>query len=545
MNQRRKLAAILFTDIVGYTQQSNDDEVQSLRARGSVDRMVRDAAASHNGTVIKSIGDALMIEFSSAVDAVTCAISIQERMADIRTESPGEPPIQMRVGVHVGDVVEEDGDLFGNAVNIAQRIQGMAEPDGICISREVYTQIRPILKLRCDVVTTPPKKPLPEPIEVLSVTSEALDSSGATTRGSDQLLPWLIPACLLAFPAAWWLTMSLWPVREWGWVISGAALTLVLWPLLRKIGSSLPHLRPEPSQTAKSSRALIGSFAAVLVMFILGNGCASGAYMQALEEESLRGWAWDATPWDFAERNKGQEYRLLNELTSFRSNPPQVSIDAAGPMLWNSSDRNPGPAILLNAVGGCVWFLCGVITVLSAGRSSASWTRDKLAACELSNASIAITFGLLASLTLIWLFRDWIFATNGRQLRGSPVKISVAAPLKSATARLDAWCKSKGFVEEAFQTYSLKTVPKEEQVGGAAAYRLCKSNIRDRWGYSLVGWQQKAPFLYVEFVASDHPAQTVVRIDTSMSPDNSETKAEFKRDVDSLEAALKSPPKPQ
>ncbi len=179
MSQRRKLAAILFADIVGYTRQMNDDEVRGLERRRQFENLAKSVAASHSGRVVKMIGDAAMLEFTSAVDAVSAALSMQRQMADLGGRLGTDEKLQARVGVHVGDVVEEDGDLFGNAVNIAQRVYDTAQPGGICITRDVYVQIRPIMKLRCEPARRKPGKPMPEPIEVLSIIADASDTLSA------------------------------------------------------------------------------------------------------------------------------------------------------------------------------------------------------------------------------------------------------------------------------------------------------------------------------------------------------------------------------
>lgn len=168
-NAKRKLAAIVFADIAGYTERSNRDESGTLQIRTQVERLLKSSTISHNGRVVKVLGDGAMLEFASAVDAVGCALEIQAQMAELNTSLELSDPALLRVGVHVGDVVEEADDLYGNAVNIASRVAGMAAPGGICITREVYVQIRPILNLRCDPVSETEGGRLPEPIEVFAI----------------------------------------------------------------------------------------------------------------------------------------------------------------------------------------------------------------------------------------------------------------------------------------------------------------------------------------------------------------------------------------
>ncbi len=177
METKRRLAAILFADIVGYTNQSHKDETKALAVRKWVNNIVRERGLIRGGRVVKSLGDGSLLEFSSAVEAVSCAIEIQEQVhLGMGGDVPGDQ-IQVRIGIHVGDVVEEDGDVLGDAVNIASRVQGTALPGGICITREVYTHIRPILRLRCKRIPTTERDRLPDSVEVLAID----EKEGATS----------------------------------------------------------------------------------------------------------------------------------------------------------------------------------------------------------------------------------------------------------------------------------------------------------------------------------------------------------------------------
>jgi class 3 adenylate cyclase len=169
---KRKLAAIVFADIAGYTVKTSQDESAALSVRDRVEKLVKASAVSHNGRIVKMMGDGAMLEFASAVEAVSCALEIQDQMDHLNSELDLPEPIALRIGAHVGDVVEEDNDLYGNAVNIASRVHGMAQPGGICITREVYVQIRPILKLQCLPVQGSSSDRLPEKVEVFTVIGE-------------------------------------------------------------------------------------------------------------------------------------------------------------------------------------------------------------------------------------------------------------------------------------------------------------------------------------------------------------------------------------
>jgi adenylate cyclase len=137
----RKLAAIMFTDIVGFSRQMGANEARTLRLLEVHDQLIRQAVAEHHGHVIKTIGDAFLVDFPSVVHAVQSGQQIQ---AQLRSHNAGKEPaeqIHIRIGIHSGDIVQKDGDILGDGVNIASRLQGLAEPDTICISDMVYRDV--------------------------------------------------------------------------------------------------------------------------------------------------------------------------------------------------------------------------------------------------------------------------------------------------------------------------------------------------------------------------------------------------------------------
>jgi adenylate cyclase len=131
----------MFTDMVGSTSSAQDNEAEALRLRDEQADLVRPLFAAHQGREIKSMGDGFLSEFGSALRAVQCAIDIQQHLHE-RNSQPGTPPIQLRIGIHLGDVEQRESDIFGDAVNIASRIEPLATPGGVCISGEVFSQIR-------------------------------------------------------------------------------------------------------------------------------------------------------------------------------------------------------------------------------------------------------------------------------------------------------------------------------------------------------------------------------------------------------------------
>jgi TolB-like protein/class 3 adenylate cyclase len=148
VGETRKLAAILVADVVGYSRLAGTDEDRTLaRLRGLRSDLIDPAIAAHHGRIVKRTGDGSIIEFRSVVDAVRCAIEVQNGLIERNAGVPEDRRIQFRVGIHVGDVVEEsDGDLMGDGVNIAARVEGICEPGSICLSEDAYRQVRDKLK---------------------------------------------------------------------------------------------------------------------------------------------------------------------------------------------------------------------------------------------------------------------------------------------------------------------------------------------------------------------------------------------------------------
>jgi TolB-like protein/class 3 adenylate cyclase len=148
MTETRKIAAILVADAVGYSRLVGADEERTLaRLRALRSDMIDPAIAVHRGRVVKRTGDGAIAEFRSVIDAVRCAIEVQDGMVERNAGLPPERRIEFRIGIHLGDVVEEsDGDLLGDGVNIAARLEGICEAGGVCISEDAYRQVRDKIK---------------------------------------------------------------------------------------------------------------------------------------------------------------------------------------------------------------------------------------------------------------------------------------------------------------------------------------------------------------------------------------------------------------
>ena len=171
MPETRKLVAILAADIVGFSRLAGADEEGTLaRLRALRSELVDPTIADHNGRVVKRVGDGLIVEFRSVVDAVRCAISLQKGVAERDAGLPPERLMRFRVGIHVGDVVEEaDGDLMGDGVNIAARIEGVCEPGGVAVSEDAWRQAEGKVAVETIDVGAPSLKNIARPVRVFQL----------------------------------------------------------------------------------------------------------------------------------------------------------------------------------------------------------------------------------------------------------------------------------------------------------------------------------------------------------------------------------------
>jgi adenylate cyclase len=171
MGETRKLAAIVVADVVGYSRLAGADEDGTLaRLRALRTGLIDPSVAAHRGRIVKSTGDGFILEFRSVVDAVRCAVEVQSGVIERNADMPPDKRLEFRIGVHVGDVVEEaDGDLMGDGVNIAARLEGVAGPGAICLSEDAYRQVRQRLDLKVTDLGVTQLKNIAEPIRVYSL----------------------------------------------------------------------------------------------------------------------------------------------------------------------------------------------------------------------------------------------------------------------------------------------------------------------------------------------------------------------------------------
>jgi adenylate cyclase len=166
VGETRKLAAILVSDVVGYSRLTGADEDRTLaRLRALRSDLIDPTISVHHGRIVKRTGDGSVIEFRSVVDAVNCAIEVQRAMVERNAEVAPARRIEFRIGIHLGDVVEEsDGDLMGDGVNIASRLEGICEPGGVCLSEDAYRQVKSRLELQVADLGRQNLKNIAEPV---------------------------------------------------------------------------------------------------------------------------------------------------------------------------------------------------------------------------------------------------------------------------------------------------------------------------------------------------------------------------------------------
>jgi adenylate cyclase len=171
MPEQRKLAAILAADVVGFSRLTGADEDRTLaRLRTLRSDLVDPTIAVHRGRVVKRTGDGAIVEFRSVVDAVRCAVEVQNAMVERNAGVPEDRRIEFRIGIHLGDVVEEsDGDLMGDGVNIAARLEGVASPGAICLSEDAYRQVKARLDLSVNDLGQTKLKNIADPMRVYSL----------------------------------------------------------------------------------------------------------------------------------------------------------------------------------------------------------------------------------------------------------------------------------------------------------------------------------------------------------------------------------------
>jgi len=178
LDEQRKLVAIVFTDMVGYTGLSQRDERLALLLLDRHNELMRKVLTKHRGREVKAIGDAFLLEFDSDLDATEFAIDAQKELREMNSNEPPERNIVVRIGIHVGDVVQRGKDIFGDAVNLASRIYPLAEPGGICLTEEVYLQVRNKVHYKMEALPEQSLKHVEYPMKVYKVLLPAEEGGG-------------------------------------------------------------------------------------------------------------------------------------------------------------------------------------------------------------------------------------------------------------------------------------------------------------------------------------------------------------------------------
>ena len=181
MKEQRRLAAIVSADVAGYSRLMGRDESGTLAALKALRSEVVDPCiAKHNGRIVKTTGDGLLLEFASVVDAVRCVIEVQTAMAERTADVPEDRRITFRIGLHVGDIIIDDGDIFGDGVNIAARLQEVAPPGGLCISGRAHDDVRDRLNVSFAEMGPQALKNIARPVPVWSWSPDGMPAASAS-----------------------------------------------------------------------------------------------------------------------------------------------------------------------------------------------------------------------------------------------------------------------------------------------------------------------------------------------------------------------------
>jgi len=221
MASTRRLAAILAADVAGYSRlMGADEEGTHARLKAHFGELVDPKIEEHRGRTVKNTGDGLLAEFPSVVDAVRCAVEIQRGMIDRETDLPEERRIRFRIGVNLGDVIVEEHDIFGDGVNVAARLEALAEPGGICVSGTVYDQIRDRLPYSLQDIGEQNVKNIARPVRVYAWCPEGVAGPPTTsvpiatpTRHRRSILAPIgaaLVAVLVIAVVTWWF----WPITR-------------------------------------------------------------------------------------------------------------------------------------------------------------------------------------------------------------------------------------------------------------------------------------------------------------------------------------------
>src|SRR6202020_2092879 len=266
---KRRIAAIFAADIAGYSRLVAEDEEETLRRLASYRSVTDDFIARYGGRIFNTAGDAVLAEFPSAVEAVRCAIDIQESLRTRNMAYPASRQMSFRIGITIGDVVERDGDLLGDGVNIAARLEGLAEVGGICVSRAVHEQVANKLSVQFADIGAQEVKNIPNPVHAFMVSMKREDGTYAPPLPPKKPAPptsgapnWLWPAvvlvvCLAAIGVGGFLYFTKLEIAE-NSKASMASAPAASKPMPMPKASTTPMMSPMPAKPMPSSAAGMG-----------------------------------------------------------------------------------------------------------------------------------------------------------------------------------------------------------------------------------------------------------------------------------------------
>jgi adenylate cyclase len=198
----RRLAAILAADVVGYTRLMEADESGTLAALKAHRKDIIDPkVADHKGRIVKLMGDGVLVEFPSVVEAVQCALEVQKELSARNTNVPEDRRIEFRIGVNLGDIIADDDDIYGDGVNIAARLEGLAEPGGICVSSTVFNHVNGKTDLEFEDLGNREIKNITNPVHVyrMVLDGKPRDPNTAGPRGNSFRQRWIVGVGIVAF----------------------------------------------------------------------------------------------------------------------------------------------------------------------------------------------------------------------------------------------------------------------------------------------------------------------------------------------------------
>jgi TolB-like protein/class 3 adenylate cyclase len=326
MTTTRRLAAILAADVAGYSRlMGEDEEGTHERLKAHLRELVDPKIAEHRGRIVKNTGDGMLAEFPSVVDAVRCAVEVQREMIDREPDVPEERRIRFRIGVNLGDVIVEEHDIFGDGVNVAARLEALAEPSGICISRMVRDQIRDKLPYPFEDMGEQSVKNIARPVRAYAWRHEAIADLAAPSLSSGASISGPIAASRLSIVVLPFTNLS--DDREQQYFADGLTEDLTI--DLSRIEGMLVISR-NTAFTYQGKRVDTKQIGRELCVRYVLEGSVRRSGNQPRVSAQLIDAATDAHLWaDRFDRDTGDLFALQNEITSRIANALGIELIAA------------------------------------------------------------------------------------------------------------------------------------------------------------------------------------------------------------------------